>query len=200
MWTLVLLPGVKCQDYIKLHVPLQSLPASNFLIIFMSVAQSSEIRCFYQNYNIWQDQRRARLYLENSWTTISVWNLTGTVSSCHRPFLTSTHFDIQHRADSKPLSCDNSKNRSFKITCVNYEDDMHDIRKKKKRQQRRHVNIIWPPVWLLAYLISSSQRKGLPLQHAKTSRKGRESSHQSKKTHGNNAAIAMSGLDMLKIY
>lgn len=66
MWTLVLLPGVKCQDYIKLHVPLQSLPASNFLIIFMSVGQSSEIRCFYQNYNIWQDQRRARLYLENS--------------------------------------------------------------------------------------------------------------------------------------
>lgn len=80
-----------------------------------------------------------------------------------------------------------------KMTCTTYA-------KKKKRQQRRHVNIIWPPVWLLAYLISSSQRKGLPLQHAKTSRKGRESSHQSKKTHSNNAAIAMSGLDMLKIY
>lgn len=47
MWTLVLLPEVKFQDYIKLHVPLQSLPASGLWSVF-SVQESSEVRGFYQ--------------------------------------------------------------------------------------------------------------------------------------------------------
>ena len=47
MWTLVLLPGVKFQDYIKLPVP-----ASVLLIVFMRFWESSEVRGIYQNYNI----------------------------------------------------------------------------------------------------------------------------------------------------
>lgn len=55
------------------------------------------------------------------------------VSSRHRPFLPFTHFEVQHRADSKPLSHDNSKNRSFKIKSVHYQDDKQDICKKEKK-------------------------------------------------------------------
>lgn len=70
MWTLVLLPGVKFQDYINLNVSLPPLPASVPLIVFMSARQSSEVRGFYHNDIIWQDQRRAGLELENRPTTI----------------------------------------------------------------------------------------------------------------------------------
>lgn len=88
------------------------------------------------------------------------------------PFLPSTHLDVQHRADSEAVSHDNSNNTSFKIKSVNYQDDTQDRCKKEKKTAKTtcgcHV------ATRLAYLASSSQRKGLPLQHAQTSRNARE--------------------------
>lgn len=137
---------------------------------------SSEVKSLYQDRSVWRDQRRARRHWVDSGTATSGRTLTGTVSRRHRPFLTSTHADIQHRADSH----DDSDDTACTTTSVNDGRDVHNVR--TKGQQRRHVNTARPPVWLPTYLVSSSQRKGLPLQHAgKQQKRQRETSRQSKK-------------------
>lgn len=151
-------------------MPLQSLPGSAPPFASMSVQESSEVTGLNHTNDILQERwRRDEAFLRCQLDA----NLRAQSNRyCrHRPSAISTDYTLESTTQSCLLNCQprqlNGNNVILKTTSCNDDADMHDI--WRMRRQAQHINIKCLPSWLFAYLISSFQRKRLPLQHVKTS-------------------------------
>lgn len=162
-------PGVKLHSNIKLCVPLQSLPGSAPPFASMSMQESSEVTGLNHTNDILQERWRKDEALLRSQLDASM-SVQSNRYCRDRPPAISTIYTSESATQSCLQNCQsqqlNGNNVILKTTSCNDDADMHDI--CRMRQKAQHVNIKWRPAWQFAYLISSFQRKRLPLQHVKT--------------------------------
>lgn len=170
MRTLILLPGVKLQSYIKQCVPQQSVPGSVPPFVSMSVQESSEVTGLYHTNDIWhggwsRGEASLRCQLDAKSSAQS-----NRYCCRHSASAISTVYTFESPTLSWPLD---SQPRQLNSNNVKCEDHI-------LRWQCWHAWHMWNDTasttcqrqvatnLLFAYQISSFPRKRLPLQHVKT--------------------------------